>query len=267
MQRIPYQLQRPLVFSTGVHVALLMFILFFSTFVLREPRLMITWVDLPKGPSPDISLGMKKAKDLPKSTIEQQKTRASEKQKALSPKQKTKMSEPTSKTSAKKKTPVKKLTPAEKKIQEALAKIDQQLKERPEDVAASGAEPEAAQVKDEGEGYEYGTGDTPLHAIPRDAEYLKYQAMIRMKIIDQWIIPPRYLEEGETANARLEVMINMDGDVIATRWASRSGNAAFDASTIRAIERASPFPKPPDRLAWEAYNEGFLIEFDPRLKP
>ena len=40
----------------------------------------------------------------------------------------------------------------------------------------------------------------------------------------------------------------------------------YDQSAIRAVKGASPFPKPPDRLAWEAYNEGFLIEFDPSLK-
>jgi TonB family protein len=82
----------------------------------------------------------------------------------------------------------------------------------------------------------------------------------------EWIVPVKYTEMGQGYNAKIEVMINMDGDVVSVRWASRSGNASFDQSALRAVKKASPFPKPPDMLAWEAYNEGFLVEFDPRIK-
>jgi outer membrane biosynthesis protein TonB len=44
----------------------------------------------------------------------------------------------------------------------------------------------------------------------------------------------------------------------------RSGNGSVDDSALRAIQRASPFPVPPEELKWEALNEGFLVEFDPR---
>jgi colicin import membrane protein len=143
-------------------------------------------------------------------------------------------------------------------IQNALAKIDKQLRER-------SATPEAAQISGEGRGFKYGTGTEPLKVMPSDPEYLKYQAMVRWKIMREWVVPQSLTSEGNY-NARIEVTINLDGDVVSVRWQSQSGNPAFDQSALRAVKRASPFPKPPDRLAWEAYNEGFLIEFDPRLK-
>ena len=126
--------------------------------------------------------------------------------------------------------------------------------------------PEASQIKEDQDGYKYGTGNKPLKVAPSDPEYVKYQAMIRHKIIRQWIVPLKFTEVGQGLNARLEVMINMDGEVVSVIWSSPSGNASYDQSAIRAVKKASPFPKPPDRLAWEAYNEGFLIEFDPSLK-
>ena len=62
-------------------------------------------------------------------------------------------------------------------------------------------------------------------------------------------------------------MINEDGEVVSTQWDHHSGDTSFDASCVRAIQRASPFDIPTEKLRWEAYNEGFLVEFDPRLKP
>ncbi|MFA4874894.1 MAG: energy transducer TonB, partial [bacterium] len=115
--------------------------------------------------------------------------------------------------------------------------------------------------------FKYGTSNKPLKVPPSDPEYLKYQATVRYRVMREWIVPQKYTEEGGgNYNARLEVLINLDGEVTSIRWASHSGNESFDQSAMRAIKKASPFPKPPDRLAWEAYNEGFLIEFDPRIK-
>ena len=145
-------------------------------------------------------------------------------------------------------------------IRNALAKIDRELSGRT-------VVPESAQVKESGEGYKYGTSNKPLKVPISDPEYVKYQAMVRAKIIQEWIVPMKFTEEGSgNFNARLEVMINTDGDVVTVRWDSPSGHASFDQSAVRAVKRASPFPKPPDKLAWEAYNEGFLVEFDPSIK-
>ena len=255
--------------SAIVHMVIVILMILSPTFrlPLRERPIRIMWVELPKGTSDEIGLGIKKAKGLPKTTLEDQKKLAEPDQKPLPPKTKKLTAKDQGKLieeRPKMKIPDKKVRRAGKpkprsKIAKALAKIDRQLKDR-------SAVPESAQVKVNQEGYKYGTGNKPLKALPSNPEYLKYQAQVRWKIMREWIVPVKYTEGGQGYNAKVEVMINMDGDVVSVRWASRSGNASFDQSTLRAIKKASPFPKPPDVLAWEAYNEGFLVEFDPRIK-
>ena len=263
----PKKLRRSFWISAVVHCIILILIAMSPTvrLPLRERPMRITWVELPKGTSDEIGLGIKKSKGLPKSTIEEQKKLAVAQQKPLEPK-KPKLKDERGKVieeRPKMKLPSKprkvgKPRPRSK-IAKALAKIDKQLKER-------SVVPESAQVKVSQEGYKYGTGNKPLKSLPSNPEYLKYQAQVRWKIMRQWIVPVKYTEGGQGYNAKMEVMINMDGDVVSVRWISKSGNASFDQSAVRAIKKASPFPKPPDALAWEAYNEGFLVEFDPRIK-
>ncbi len=278
----PAFLRRSIVISAVIHIIV------FSSFTIipqlrlpfNEKPLNVTWVELPRGTSDEIGMGIKEAKTLPRSTIEEQKQQYQPeeppKQTPLAP---TKPPE-VAKAPEENKTVIEqrpkmqledknaKVKRAEepqppkvnRKMQNALAKIDQQLKERT-------VVPESSQLKMSGEGYKYGTSDKPLKVPPSDPEYLKYQAMVRYKVMREWIIPQKYSEEGgANLNARLEVLINLEGEVVSVRWSSHSGNESFDQSAVRAVKKASPLPKPPDRLAWEAYNEGFLIEFDPRIK-
>lgn len=217
------------------------------------------WVELPRGVSEEIGTGLKESKDLPKSTIQEQKDILKQQE----PEKKAdSMLDPLKKGSKEKIKPEKKLSPAEKKMRDAIAKIDQKLKNRV-------IQPEAAQVGSSGEGYKYGTSDKPLRVPIDDPEYVKYQAMVRFKIIQEWIVPMKYgeLPEASRPKSRIVVMIAEDGEIVSTEWDSHSGDTSFDASCIRAVKRASPLDVPPERLKWEAYNEGFLIEFDPRIKP
>jgi len=240
---------------------------------MRDKPTRVVWVELPKGTSDEIGLGIKKSEGLPKSTIEEQKKLFEQEQKPLEPEMKApapaaekkpptpKMAEPSKAKTAEKAPPKRAASTTDRKIANALAMIDKQLANRT-------IVPESGQIKESGEGYKYGTGNQPLRVLPSDPEYLKYQAMLRARIISEWVLPLRYVEEsGARRNCSVEVMINMDGEVISTRWERQSGDPTFDQSAVRAVRKASPFPKPPDRLAWEAYNEGFLVEFDPRLKP
>ncbi len=263
--------KKPIIYSAIIHI-----IIFTTLSIvpgirlpLREHPTRVVWVELPKGTSDDIGLGIKKSEGLPKSTIEEQKKLFQTEQKPMAPEMKTptqqaqkppeKMAEPSrAKTAAPAKKPA---SSTDRKIANALAMIDKQLANRT-------ITPEAGQIKQNTDGYKYGTSNQPLRVLPSDPEYLKYQAMLRARIITEWVLPLRYAEEaGPRRNCALEVMINLDGEVVSTRWERSSGDATFDASAARAVRKASPFPKPPDRLAWEAYNEGFLVEFDPRLKP
>ncbi len=276
-------LRRAVYISAAIHIAIVLIVSYMPNLRLsfgEKPMRITAWVELPKGTSDDIGLGMKKSEGLPKSTIEEQKklfqpdkpaqqTLAPQKGTATVKGEKdldddkmklpeTKRPKVEAKTTRKNEPKPKSRT--DKKIHDALAKMDKVL-------AGRTVVPESAQVKDNADGYKYGTGTEPLKVLPSDPEYLKYQAMVRAKIIAEWIVPLKFTEEGSAeVSSRLEVMINTDGEVVSIRWESPSGNPTFDQSAIRAVKKASPFPKPPDRLAWEAYNEGFLVEFDPRLK-
>lgn len=278
MRRVPSHqhpsLRPAIVASAIVHlVVLILFIavpdLRFRIFD-RPIKIDVMWVELPRGTSEEIGLGLKKAKDLPKSTIEEQRKLfepEAKDQESLKPKMRApvvaKEEAPPARPKPKvpKEMKVRKPSRTDRKIANALAKIDKQIKNRR-------IVPEAAQVRDDADGFKYGTGTKPLKVAPSDPEYLMYQAKVRAKIIREWVVPAKYTQEGAgNFNAQVAVMINDDGEVVSVRWASPSGDATFDQSAIRAVKRASPLPKPPDRLAWEAYNEGFLVEFDPTLKP
>lgn len=281
-----FPLKKAVVFSTVAHIALLVTLTALPEihlpFLEKPIRIDVTWVELPKGSSDEIGLGLKKAEGLPKSTIEEQKKLfqpEAPQQQTLKPELTAPPAKPEEKTAEKKPDarpqvdtskmtketpgakPVPRTAKSDRKIADALAKIDKQLSGRQ-------IVPESGQVDKNMDGYKYGTSDKPLRVLPSDPEYLKYQAMVRAKIIRAWIVPTVYSSEtGARYNARLEVSINVDGEVVSTRWSRASGNSSFDQSAIRAVRNASPLPKPPERMAWEAYNEGFLVEFDPRMKP
>jgi periplasmic protein TonB len=279
VQRRTSNLRKPVVISAIFHLAIFITFGVMPTFrlPLRESPLSVTWVELPRGTSEEVGIGVKQSQALPKSTIEEQKqppppeppkqqplvaTKPPEVQKAPEA-AKTEITRPKMEVEQKG-AKVRPATPppprGDRKIQNALAKIDAQLKQRAVD-------PEAAQVEQSGEGYKYGTSNKPLRVPPSDPEYLKYQATVRSRIMREWILPIGITEGGGAPlNARLAVRINDDGEVTAASWESRSGNTSFDQSALRSVKKASPFPRPPDRLAWEAYNEGFLIEFDQRSK-
>lgn len=257
--------KKPILYSAVVHAIVLITITIVPGIKLpmREKPTRVVWVELPKGTSDEIGLGIKESKGLPKTTIEEQKALAPEmktKSKAKKATRKPEMRLPTK--PQKKVVRRRRRSSTDRKIANALAMIDKDLAKE------KSAPPEAAQLGQNSEGYKYGTGTEPLRVMPTNAEYLKYQATVRARIIQQWVLPLKYIEEAHPhRSCAMEVSINMDGEVISTRWSKTSGDATFDASAIRAVRRASPFPKPPDPLAWEAYNEGFLIEFDPTLKP
>lgn len=285
-------LKKPIIYSAIIHLMIFIALLAFPGiyFPLRDKpmRIDVQWVELPKGTGEDIDFGVQKSEGLPKSTIEEQKQQfqpepVPPKQSTLAPEMKAPppvekppeekapvkaKAEPkpqidTSKMKITDKSskPVKSTPTADRKIRDALAMIDKDLKGRQ-------VVPESGQVESSGKGYKYGTSDKPLRVSPSDPEYIKYQAMVRGKIIRAWVVPSVYTDEsGKRFNTRIEVLINTDGEVTSTRLAKASGNPSFDSSAKRAVMNASPFPRPPDRLAWEAYNEGFLVEFDARLKP
>lgn len=249
--------KRPFWISCAAHLFVLTFIVFSPKFAFHKPKTKIVWVALPVGTSEEVEIKIEEAKNLPQSTIKEQKEWLKTKEiveketKGTTPKIEKKQTLRPIQPEPKPKKPKQKSD-----IEKALAALDKK-KSKP---------PEAAQVKDQGEGFKYGTSLDPLHVPPSDPEYIAYQAKVRAKIIDQWILPLSYLEGSAPPKSQIVVQINDKGEIILVAWEARSGNEAFDSSCQRAVQRATPLPIPPERLQWEAYNEGFLVEFDPSLK-
>lgn len=247
-------LKRPLWISCGVHFLAILFFFFAPSLPIFKPAAKVIWVQIPKGVSEEIDLKMKEAESLPETTIQEQKEWLKKPQEAKEKKTAAPAPEkPTPRPVQREPKPKPKPLTAEQK---ALAALEKRMK----------APPEAAQVPEKGEGFKYGTAMEPLRVPPSDPEYIAYQAKVRHKIIEEWILPLAYLEGESPPRARMVVQINPAGEIVSQSWEEKSGNAAFDASCERAITRASPLPIPPERLKWEAYNEGFLVEFDPSLK-
>ena len=183
-QEVP-NLSRPIFYSAVAHILLVVSLSILPSLKLsfgQKPMQMV-WVELPRGMSEDIGTGLKEAEGLPKSTIQEQKELLKQKEVQENHEQ---MKEPVKQTK-KQPPPEKKLSKEEKKIKDALSKIDKQLKKRV-------IQPEASQLGASGEGYKYGTSDQPLRVPIDDPEYVKYQAMIRAKIIQEWIVPMKYGE-------------------------------------------------------------------------
>lgn len=154
-------------------------------------------------------------------------------------------------------------SPDETKMSEALAKIQTELKER----EAPAAQPEGPPGVPGGTG----TGQVPAFGSPTgdvnaaDPGYAQYQSSVRSKIIREWIRTSSGPEGEQAIRARIQVRINASGQVISKNVVRGSGNESFDLSALRAIERASPLPPPPEGIKAEALSEGFVVDFSSRM--
>jgi colicin import membrane protein len=85
---------------------------------------------------------------------------------------------------------------------------------------------------------------------PGDAEVNEqmraYYAMIWSRIKERWALPQGILP-GEALETVIDVTILRSGAVTKVNFEKRSGNRYFDESTMKALQKASPFPPLP---AW-----------------
>lgn len=268
MKRLGLPYFRKFVFySVVAHLIAFGFLAFSQKFQLKHAVTKVVWVELPKGASEEIAIKIKESENLPQTTIQEQKQLPTEADKKAKDKEDQKMVAPKTETKPKQvlrpiqPEPIpknlKKAKPKQADWQKALAVLEKKKKAAP---------PEAAQIKDKGEGFKYGTGSEPLLVPPDDPEKVAYVAKVRYKILQEWVIPPAYIQGPNPPKASIILFINKEGAVMSMEWQNTSGNAAFDASCSRAVQRASPLPVPPPRLEWEAYNEGYEIACDPSLK-
>lgn len=239
----------------------------FHFFPRKEAK--VTWVRLTKGTGLDSSpYPFKKSKGMPASTVREQKSALHEIAKDKQGKDAKSVQSPVHKKypvddlSKKRASPeggvnldAKKM-PREKRMEDALARVEEELKKRE-------VEMEAAQIEKEGQGQSpYGSLDVPEGEL--NPILVAYYAELKKRINQQWIVTPKKLEEGQVLKTTINVLIDEQGNLISAGYEMKSGDASFDLSAMRAIERAAPFPAPPETIKQEAVYEGFLIEFSPR---
>ncbi len=227
----------------------------------------IVWVRIPKGLDDKIGIGVKKAKGMPKTTIAESKKPItvpppSKDKKQLTfkdiPKEDLPPMGPTKPVIKKKKPRKKKKRRVLSATERALARISRKVNTKV---------PEAAQVPDELEegGVPFGSDSGPF-VSPDDPIYVLYQAKVRRRIMDAWVLPLSFSGGEIPYSCQITVKINNMGKVVRAEFEQRSGNEPFDQSAFRAIYKASPLDIPPEKLKREAVQDGFLIEFDPEVK-
>ena len=250
--------------SFAVHIVVMFLLWLNPTFKLHEKDYKVTWIQLSRGDggnSPFASF--KKSKTLPKSTLREQKKAIRELSKG---KEGTDLQTKDAQT---KQTVVQKYSQKRtsetgginldktnktnnSQIDDALARIDQQLKQREVDLSV-------AQTK-EGE-----TGQSPFGSDKgsnADPELIAYYNTIKRKITQEWMI-----SKGDVSGdliTQITVMIDANGNILRSQFKLSSGDGSFDESAMRAIRNTAPFPIPPASIRDEALTEGFLIEFNPQ---
>lgn len=146
-------------------------------------------------------------------------------------------------------------TKQELTIEEALKFAEQQSEKNK-------LQPEAAQVENEGDGQSpYGSLENQTGEV--DAVLAAYVGEIKRKISNEWITMPKNTEAGLSLITKIKVKIDESGRIISTTVNQVSGDTSFDLSALRAVERASPFPIPPESIKNLVLGAGFVFEFNP----
>ncbi len=82
-----------------------------------------------------------------------------------------------------------------------------------------------------------------------DAETAGWLRRARIHVRQSWVLPPGF----RTQDLETHVSVRLDGGgrvVGEPRVTRRSGNPWYDDSVVRALEKASPLPAPPDAGEW-----------------
>ncbi len=87
------------------------------------------------------------------------------------------------------------------------------------------------------------TGGTGYGLTPEQARFGRYYMAVFNKIQSAWVLPHYY--EQEQLMATVEITIRTDGRIVKTQFEKKSGNADFDRSVMRAIQKANPLPPLP----------------------
>ncbi len=259
---------RALAYSVGAH--LVIFILFLVTWGKERaapvPEMKVEWMRLGFMSGPQEGDPYLKTDKLPQTTIQEQKSaridqpppteqkkvgKVEPEQKIGVDKNKVVIEDKTKKQKVEKTKPNDdtkpegKPTKVDPRINQALAKINDDLKTQT-------ALPEAAQIKPGGDGSPNGSPGGS------NTECGAYSSRVKQKIIGNWI----RLSAGQKPPRppKIFVSINASGAVTSTNWIQKSGDLSLDGSALRAVQNSSPFPNPPSDCQI-ALSGGITIQF------
>lgn len=258
--------------SFGLHAAAILIMVLSPSFYLREPpATKVTWIRLSFGDGgQNKKAHLKKLDKLPDASLKEQRE-ALKKQELLKTLQETKdakklevpkitVDKTEIKIGQKKETPKVEQNKTRSRVDEALAKIDEQLKKREDEILQiKKADIGVAQAKDDETGQSpFGSSESNI----TDPALITYYNLLKRKIKQQWILAERDFDSALIA--QIIVMIDNSGQITQTWFKKASGDGSFDDSALRAIKKSAPFPSPPESIRKEAITEGFLIEFNPK---
>jgi len=132
--------------------------------------------------------------------------------------------------------------PREEQLKKALEKIKRNIRQR------------NAQAKK----------SVPLARGGTPGEKNIYFSAIRNQIMRGWILPENLIENLYDLEAIVNFTIHADGSISDVRLEEGSGNKTFDASAIRAVKQAAPFPAFPSSIRKKSIDIG--IRFRPEEK-
>jgi TonB family protein len=92
----------------------------------------------------------------------------------------------------------------------------------------------------------------------RPPEFFTYLNLLKSRIKQGW----RWYDPSTALTTQLVFQISVDGRILDVRIDRSSGNSEFDASVVRAINKASPLPPPPTSVY--EYFKSIRMIFDPR---
>ena len=134
---------------------------------------------------------------------------------------------------------------------EALEKIEKMRKQN----EASTAKPSAPLAPVRGNEIAHGNSLTGLSKVDYDG----YLDSLDAQVKKHWALP----EWLANANLKAQIVVWIDarGNVVKKSMARSSGNAVYDQKAMDSIDRASPFPPPPPRLATIFAVDGVVLGF------
>jgi TonB family protein len=83
---------------------------------------------------------------------------------------------------------------------------------------------------------------------PVDPEVAAWMRRVKIHVTRNWVLQPGF--KRQAIQAVLEVTLDATGNVLEIDVTEGSGNPYYDQSVVRAVEKASPLPPPPESGEW-----------------